>query len=70
MCALLSYHGSMRLVEPYSVRLHKTGNQVLHAWEVEKNGFPSQSHKSFIISQIDNAEVSTTSFLPKWLVEL
>ncbi len=70
LCALVSYHGSVRLVEPYSARFPKTGNQLLHVWEVEKNGFPSQSHKSFIISKIENADVSTTSFVPKWLVEL
>ena len=70
MCALVSYHGSVRLVEPYSLRYIETGNQLLHVWEVEKNGLPSQSHKSCVTSEIADAEVSTASFSPKWLVEL
>ncbi|MFH0837676.1 MAG: nucleotidyl transferase AbiEii/AbiGii toxin family protein [Patescibacteria group bacterium] len=69
-CALISYHGSMRLVEPYSLRYPSTGNEVLHAWELEKNGMPSNKHKIFITNEIDSATISEKIFNPKWAIEL
>jgi len=69
-CALISYHGSNRLVEPYSLRYPSTGNEILHVWEIEKNGMSSNSHKSFKTYEIDSASISDQSFIPKWEVEL
>ncbi len=70
LCALVSYHGSMRLVEPYSLRYPATGNKILHVQEIEKNGMPSNKHKSFITSEIDSASISNKTFIPKWEIEL
>jgi len=70
LCALVTYHGEKRLVQPYSLRRPSTGNVVLHVWEVEKNGQPSRTHKSFITSEITAASISALPFVPRWLVEL
>ena len=70
LCAIISYHGSTRLVEPYSLRYPSIGNEILHVWEVEKNGIPSDMHKSFKTHEIDSASISNHSFVPKWEIEL
>ncbi|HHA18459.1 MAG TPA: nucleotidyl transferase AbiEii/AbiGii toxin family protein [Methylophaga sp.] len=70
LCALISYHRSTRLVEPYSMRYPSTGNEILHVWELEKNGMPSDMHKSFKTHEIDSASISNHTFIPKWEVEL
>jgi len=70
LCAIVQYHRSERLVEPYSVRHPSTGNILLHVLELEKNGRYSNKHKSFKINQITSASVSDVSFSAKWLVEL
>ncbi|RLB59244.1 MAG: hypothetical protein DRI90_15650 [Deltaproteobacteria bacterium] len=70
LCALVTYRGAQRLVEPYSLRHPSTGNRILHVWEVEKNGRPSRSHKSFITSRITAAAISNRPFRPRWAVEL
>jgi len=69
-CALISYHGSTRLVEPYSLRYPSTGKEILHVWELEKNGVPSDMHKSFKTYEINSVSISNHTFIPKWEVEL
>ena len=70
LCAVVTYHNSTRLVEPYSLRYPSTGNENLHVWEVEKNGVPSNHQKVFKTHEIESATVSNRSFLPQWDVEL
>ena len=70
LCALISYHGSTRLVEPYSLRFPPTGNIILHVWELQKNGMPSNGHKSFKTHEINSASISKQTFIPKWMIEL
>ena len=69
-CILISYHGSERLVEPYSLRYPATGNETLHVWEREKNGFPEGKHKSYKVNEIDSISLMGITFQPKWIVEL
>ena len=69
-CAIVSYHGSTRIVEPYSLRYPRTGSEILHVWETEKNDSPSNQHKSFKTNEIDGAKISDVIFNPKWIVEL
>ena len=64
------YKGSERIVEAYSLRYPATGNEILHAWEVMKNGFPSNRQKTFITNRITYLSTSKQSFSPKWRVEL
>jgi len=70
LCAEVTYDGVRRLVEPYSLRYPDTGSELLHVWEVEKNGRRSEQHKSFITSKITRASVSRTPFVPRWAIEL
>lgn len=70
LCATVSYHGHTRLVEPYSLRHPATGNEILHVWEVEKDGMLSNTHKRFKTHEIDSASISNQTFIPKWEIEL
>lgn len=70
LCVLVAYHGLLRLVEAYSLRYLSTGNEVLHVWEVEKNGSRSEEHKSYKTNEITSANISNRVFTPKWAVEL
>lgn len=70
LCANIFYHGSMRLVEPYSLRYASMGNEILHVWELEKDGRPSNTHKSYKTNEISSVTISHQTFIPKWAVEL
>ncbi len=70
LCVLISYHGSIRLVEPYSLHYPSTGNVLLHVEEIRKNGIPSDTHKAYKIDEIDSASISDQSFVPRWAIEL
>jgi predicted nucleotidyltransferase component of viral defense system len=65
LCVNLQYDNSWRLVEPYSLRRTKDGNLILHTIKHE-SGKP----RSYRIDRIQGAEVSTVTFIPKYLVEL
>ncbi len=67
---LVEYSGSERLVEPYSLRYPATGNEILHVWEVTKNGRTSEQHKSFITDRLTYLATSIQTFKPKWEIEL
>ena len=67
---LVGYNGSQRLVEPYSLRYPATGNEILHVWEVNKNGMRSNQHKIFITNRLTYLSTSDQTYIPKWLVEL
>ncbi len=69
-CAVVSYHGSTRLVIPYSVRYPSAGNPLLHAWELMNDGKAINDHRAYKIDEITEASVSTETFVPKWSVEL
>lgn len=57
-------------IESNSLRYPSTGNELLHVWELEKNGMPSNMHKVFKTHEIDSASISNHAFIPKWEVEL
>ena len=67
---LVEHNDSIRLVEPYSLRYPTTGNEILHVWEVEKNGVVSDQHKSFVTERLRYIETSNKLFSPKWEIEL
>ena len=70
LCALVTYHGSIRLVEPYSLRYPSTGNENLHVWEIEKDGKPINDNRTYKTNEIESASISNRSFIPRWEVEL
>jgi len=65
LCVNLQYQGSWRLIEPYSLRRTKDGNLLLCTVKHE-TGEP----RSYRVDRIEGVEVSTVSFIPKYLVEL
>ena len=65
LCVNLRYQGSWRLIEPYSLRRTKDGNLLLCTIKHE-TGDP----RSYRVDRIEGVEVSTVSFIPKYLVEL
>ncbi len=67
---LVSYKGSERLVEPYSLRYPATGNGILHVWEVNKNGMVSNQHKNFVTNRLTYLSTLHQTYIPKWEVEL
>lgn len=65
LCVDLRYQGSVRRIEPYSLRQTREGNYVLHA--VRSEGGEARSYR---IDRIEDATVAQQSFAPRYLVEL
>ena len=65
LCVDLGYANGTRRIEPYSLRLTKAGNFILHAWNVGSN-----EHRSYRIDRIEGAKITGQSFSPRYEVEL
>jgi predicted nucleotidyltransferase component of viral defense system len=65
LCVDLTYDGSTRRIEPYSLRRTQDNNIILHAWSVEKN-----AHRSYRVDRIEGAQASSQSFTPRYAIEL
>lgn len=61
----LAYHGSRRLIEPYSLRRTQAGNIILHAIRHE-----SGEHRSYRVDEIQGATATNVPFVPRYAVEL
>lgn len=70
LCIEIEYHRVKRLVEPYSLRQPKTGNQLLYVYELERGGIRSNAIKAYKINEIVSTEVKLQSFLPRYVIEL
>jgi len=66
----ISYHGVVRLTEPYSLRLPKTGNLLLYVFELLRAGIPTQTTKAYKVAEIQEVKVTEKAFHPRYLVEL
>ena len=66
----LEYDGRHRLVEPYSLRMPKTGNLLLYVYEVERDGAPSGGIKAFKVAKLGGVALTERSFTPRYHVEL
>ncbi len=66
----IDYHGVPRLVEPYSLRLPRTGNLLLYVHEVQRGGGPGGGIKAFKVAEIGRVEVTDQPFQPQYLIEL
>lgn len=66
----IDYHGVPRLVEPYSLRMPRTGNLLLYVYEVQRGGGPGGGIKAFKVGEIGGVEVTNLPFQPKYLIEL
>jgi hypothetical protein len=65
LCVDLTYQGSNRLIEPYSLRRTSDGNLLLYA--VKHN---TGEDRSYRVDRIQGANVTKISFSPRYSVEL
>jgi predicted nucleotidyltransferase component of viral defense system len=65
LCVDLRYDGSLRRIEPYSLRQTADGNYVLHSIRAD-----SGEHRTYRVDRIQGAAVTGQSFTPRYLVEL
>jgi predicted nucleotidyltransferase component of viral defense system/DNA-directed RNA polymerase subunit RPC12/RpoP len=65
LCVDLGYQGSVRRIEPYSLRRTSEGNIILHAFNVDK-----QQHRSYRVDRIRSADVTSQTFVPRYEIEL
>jgi len=64
LCVALTYNGSVRLIEPYSLRRTNDGFLVLHALRVD-----NREHRSYRVDRIQRVEVTNRPFRPVYAVE-
>ena len=65
LCVDLTYDGSVRRIEPYSLRQTAEGHFVLHAIRSD-----SGEHRSYRVDRMQDASVTGQGFTPRYLVEL
>jgi len=65
LCVDLTYDGSVRRIEAYSLRQTAEGNFVLHAIRSD-----SGQHRSYRVDRMQGATVTPQAFSPRYLVEL
>ena len=65
LCVDLEYEGSVRRIEPYSLRRTRDGDIVLHAAIASDGG-----HCSYRVDRIQDAQTTGQGFLPRYEVEL
>ena len=70
LLARVTYHGVSRLVEPYSLRMPKTGNLLLYVYEVQRRLGPGEGIKAYKVAELGKVEVTDGPFQPQYLVEL
>lgn len=65
LCVDLTYQGSHRLIEPYSLRRTRDGNLLLYAVKHDTG-----EGRSYRVDRIQGAQATQTSFIPRFVVEL
>lgn len=65
LCVDLTYDGTVRRIEPYSLRRTQEGNIVLHAIRVDAG-----EHRSYRVDRIQSAKATDQTFIPKYAIEL
>ena len=65
LCVDLRYDGSLRRIEPYSLRQTAEGYFVLHAIRSD-----SGEHRSYRVDRMQGATVTSQVFMPRYVVEL
>jgi predicted nucleotidyltransferase component of viral defense system len=70
LCVEIEYHSYKRLVEPYSLRLPDTGNQLLYVYELTKSSDSVNAIRSYKVNEITNAVIKQQAFIPRYKVEL
>ena len=70
LCVEMQYHESIRLIEPYSIRLTHTDNTLLYAYELTSEYSKSDSIKAYKVSEIINIKITQEVFQPRHMIEL
>ena len=65
LCVDLRYQGSVRRIEPYSLRRTRDGNIVLHAVRTTTGG-----HRGYRVDRIEGVQATAEGFEPRYAVEL
>ena len=65
LCVDLQYQGSVRRIEPYSLRRTRDGDIVLHAMRASDG-----QNRSYRIDRIEGVRTTNQSFVPRYAVEL
>ena len=64
LCVDLTYDGSVRTIEPYSLRRTQAGNIVLHALRSD-----THEHRSYRIDRMAAVRATNRPFIPSWAIE-
>ncbi len=64
LCVNLTYQGSQRLIEPYSLRRTQEGNLLIHAVK-HQTGEP----RSYRVDRIQGADATQEPFIPRYAIE-
>jgi predicted nucleotidyltransferase component of viral defense system len=64
LCVNLTYQGSQRLIEPYSLRRTQEGNLLLHAVKHQTGEL-----RSYRVDRIQGAEATQEPFIPRYAIE-
>ncbi len=64
LCVELGYQGTVRLIEPYSLRRSRDGRLLLHALRVD-----NRAHRSYRVDRIQTVRATTRPFRPVYAVE-
>jgi len=64
LCVALTYGGSTRVIEPYSLRRTRDGNLLLHALRAD-----DRQHRSYRVDRMEHVEVTTRPFRPLYAIE-
>lgn len=65
LCVNLTYQGSRRLIEPYSLKRTRDGNILLYAVKHD-----TKEDRSYRVDRIQGADVTKIPFTPKYAIEL
>lgn len=70
MLVRFRYQGTVRVVEPYALRLRSPGKVLLCAFEQTNDGAWKGWLKAYVVDEIDGAEALEVRFSPQWAVDL
>lgn len=65
LCVELGYQGTIRVIEPYSLRWTKAGNLLLYGIRVD-----NRQIRAYRVDRIQSVRVTTRPFQPVWAVQL
>ena len=65
LCVELGYQGSVRVIEPYSLRRTRDGNLLLYGARVEDHQI-----RSYRVDRITSVQVTSRPFIPRFRVEM